>query len=217
MAKMGFKNISNDPFVYLELASSAASTAMGIESADNIFKISVVDSAGATPSAVPQFQIDGSTNGNITFEPNGSGGLKSPATYGYAVGGTNQVMVIDSTGLIGSSASAGGNGLIWSVITVDTAAVAGHGYICNGAGTVTVTLPATAAVGALFGVTGMNNATGWKLAVSSGQTIHFGVATTTTTTGYLQSAATYNVAQIVCNVANTGFIVLSAQGNITVV
>lgn len=109
-------------------------------------------------------------------------------------------------------------GLTWTVVTGTTqTAVAYNGYIANNAGTVTITLPALAAVGTIFEVTGMNNATGWKLAVASGQTIYFGIAATTTSTGYLQSSNTYDAVRIVCNVANTSFIVLSSVGNLTVV
>lgn len=109
-------------------------------------------------------------------------------------------------------------GLTWNVVTGASAtAVAYNGYIANNAGTVTITLPALAAVGAVFEVTGMNNATGWKLAVASGQTINFGTSATTITTGYLQSTNIYDAVRLVCNVANTSFIVLSSIGNVTVV
>ena len=111
-----------------------------------------------------------------------------------------------------------GSPFTWSVVTGTTqAAAVNSGYIANNAGTVTITLPATAAVGSIFEVTGMNNATGWKLMCNTGQTIRFGVASTTITTGYLQSTNIYDAVRLVCNVANTGFIVLSSVGNITVV
>ena len=48
-------------------------------------------------------------------------------------------------------------------------------------------------------------------------TNYFGTIATTTSTGYLQSTNIYDAVEMVCNVANTSFIVLSAQGNITIV
>lgn len=109
--------------------------------------------------------------------------------------------------------------LTWTVITASTqAAAVNHGYICNYAGQLVVTLPATAAVGTLISVTGMNTAAGWKVAQNAGQQIFFGTSTTTSGTGgSLAGTNIYDVVQLVCNTANTTWIVLGSIGNITVV
>jgi len=108
--------------------------------------------------------------------------------------------------------------IAWTVVlgAAQTAAV-NNGYIADNAGTTTVTLPATVAVGSLFAVTGMNNATGWRLAVNAGQIIRFGTFSTTVGTGFLNSTNIYDAVMIVCNITNTSFIVLNNVGNITVV
>jgi hypothetical protein len=108
-------------------------------------------------------------------------------------------------------------GTLWSVETADMAASANHGYIANKAGTLTFTLPVTCAVGKTFRFTGINTATGWKIAQNNGQTIYFGAsATTTGAAGYLQSTAIRDGVEIVCVVADTDFNVVSSIGNITV-
>jgi hypothetical protein len=106
----------------------------------------------------------------------------------------------------------------WTVVTgtTQTAAV-NHGYIANNAGQVTITLPTTCAVGDTIAVTGINNATGWKIAQSAGQQVFFGaVSTTLGATGSLTSSATRDAVLLLCVVANTTFNVISSIGNITV-
>lgn len=106
----------------------------------------------------------------------------------------------------------------WSVITADQNATVNNGYICNKAGLLTITLPATSTVGSLIEVTGMNTATGWKIGQNAGQQIFFGTSSTTSGTGgSLASSAIYDAVRLVCNVADTSWIVISSIGNITVV
>lgn len=75
MAQTG--NVTFGDTVYLYQESTASSIAAGIDSDDNIFKLSSSTSTdGSTiPSTNPNFLIDPSTNGNITFTPNGTGNL----------------------------------------------------------------------------------------------------------------------------------------------
>lgn len=111
-----------------------------------------------------------------------------------------------------------GPGVTWSVVTgTSQSAAVNAGYIANNAGLVTITLPTTAAVGTYLEVTGINNATGWKIAQSSGQQIFFGTSSTTAgATGSLASSNTRDSVRLVCVVANLTWNVLSSIGNITV-
>jgi hypothetical protein len=150
------------------------------------------------------------TNGQLLIGSTGVAPAAATLTQGTGISITNAAGSI--------TLNAVGGGKTWTVVTgTSQSAVANYGYFANNAGTVTVTLPATAAVGDAFSVCGMNNATGWKLAVGTGQTIYFGSAATTISTGYLQSTATYDNVHVVCNVANTSFVVVNSVGNITVV
>jgi hypothetical protein len=106
--------------------------------------------------------------------------------------------------------------LPWTDVTGTTQqAAVNNGYIANNAALVTITLPATAAVGKIIAIVG-KGAGGWKIAQNASQLINFGsVVTTTGATGYLSSTNAYDSIELVCVVANTTFVVRSSQGNIT--
>ena len=127
--------------------------------------------------------------------------------------GSGGITVTSSTGAIAISGS--GTGLTWSDVSGTTQAMAvDNAYIADNAAPVTLTLPATAAVGSVFGIVG-KGAGGWIVAESTGQTIRFGNVVTTVTTGTLASTNQYDVVWIVCITANTVFSVYGSIGNIT--
>lgn len=116
--------------------------------------------------------------------------------------------------------AASGGGLSWSVITADQSAVAAHGYICNKASALVLTLPASASIGDTIEVTGINTALGWKIAQNANQEIFFGLTSTTVgVTGYLQSSNIRDSVKIVCVVsgASSVYNVITSVGDITVV
>ena len=127
------------------------------------------------------------------------------------------ISVVNGAGTI--TLSVAGGGLSWTVVAgAAQALVVNSGYFANNAGTVVFTLPATCAVGDVIAVSGMNNATGWSIAQNALQQIFFGSASTTIGVGgSLASTLTYDSVEMVCNVANTSFVVQSAVGNITFV
>jgi len=164
----------------------------------------------------------------------GGTGIVSATAYAVITGGTTSTGAFQSVSGLGSSgqiltsngagalptwqAAGGGGSVTWSVITADQSAVVNNGYICNKAGLLTLTLPTTSAVGSLLEVTGMNTALGWSIAQGVGQQIFFGTSTTTSGAGgSLASSNIYDSVKLVCNVANTSWIVLSCIGNITFV
>lgn len=110
-------------------------------------------------------------------------------------------------------------GLVWSIKTSDlNPMVVDNGYIANKAGLLTFTLPTTCAVGKTLRVTGMNTATGWRIAQNANQIIHFGTSTTTTgASGHIDSTQIHDSVELVCCVTDLEFIVVSTTGNITVV
>lgn len=110
-----------------------------------------------------------------------------------------------------------GGGLSWSEVTgTSQTAVVNTGYIANNAGLVTITLPATAAVGSVVRIAG-KGAGLWKIAQNSGQTINFGsLATTAGASGYLEATNRYDAVEILCITANSTWVILSSVGNIEV-
>lgn len=178
----------------------------GTFSADTVTQHSVL--IGGASNAITSLAL---TNGQLPIGNTGSDPTAATLTAGTGVSITN------GAGSITIAAS--GGGLTWTVVTGTTqAAAVNNGYFANNAGTVTVTLPATAAVGTVVAVAGMNNATGWVLAQGGGQQVFFGSATTTSGAGgSLASTKTFDSVYLVCNVANTSWIVTNSVGNITVV
>lgn len=152
---------------------------------------------------------------------------------------TDGQLIIGSTGVdpVGASLTAGANititpaagsitiastasgGITWSIITADLdPMVVDNGYICNKAGLLTMTLPATAAVGTVQRVTGMNIDLGWKIAQRANQIIHFGDTDTTTGAGgSLASVLKRDSVELVCVVEDLEWNVISSLGNITIV
>lgn len=151
------------------------------------------------------------TNGQLAIGSTGVDPSAATLTAGTGVSITNGAgsITINSTG----------GGMSWTVVTGTTqAAAVNNGYIANNAGLVTVTLPATSAVGDIVAVTGINNATGWLVAQNAGNTIFFGTATTTPGVGgSLASTATRDTVFLLCVTANATWNVIDSIGNITIV
>lgn len=151
------------------------------------------------------------TNGQLAIGSTGADPSAATLTAGAGVSITNGAGSI--------TISATGGGLTWTVVTGTTqAAAVNSGYIANNAGQVTITLPATSAVGDTVAVTGINNATGWKIAQNAGNQIFFGTSSTTAGTGgSLTSTATRDAVRLLCTSTNANWQVLDSIGNITIV
>lgn len=151
------------------------------------------------------------TNGQLAIGNTGNDPTAATLTAGTGIS------IANASGSITISST--GGGLTWTVVTgTSQSAAVNNGYIANNAGLVTVTLPATSAVGDTVAVTGINNATGWKVAQNAGNQIFFGnTSTTAGTGGSLASTATRDTVYLVCMTANATWNVVTSIGNITVV
>jgi hypothetical protein len=109
--------------------------------------------------------------------------------------------------------------LIWSVITTNAAAVKGHGYFSNpttGPAGLTVTLPATSAVGDTIIVYAMSSG-GFEIGQNLGQFIQVGgLSTTTGTSGNVIATSVGDNIELVCSVANTQWEAISYNGNLII-
>lgn len=178
----------------------------GTFTADTVTQHSVL--IGGSSNAITSLAL---TNGQLAIGNTGNDPSAATLTAGTGV------TIANASGSI--TINAVGGALTWTVVTGTSASAAvNNGYIANNAGLVTVTLPAVSAVGDTVAVTGINNATGWKVGQNAGNQIFFGSASTTSGTGgSLASTATRDTVYLVCMVANGAWNVVGSIGNITVV
>lgn len=178
----------------------------GTFSADTVTQHAVL--IGGAANAITSLLL---TNGQLAI-----GNTANDPSAATLTAGTG-ITIANGAGTITISGT--GGGLTWTVVTGTTqAAAVNNGYIANNAGTVTVTLPATSAVGSVVAVTGINNDTGWVIAQNGGNQIFFGTSSTTAGAGgSLASTHTFDSVHLLCTAANTNWTVLNAFGNITIV
>lgn len=94
-------------------------------------------------------------------------------------------------------------GMTMTPINTNTNLVVNRGYILTGGGTLTLTLPATCAVGDIIYIKG-SGATGWIIAPNTGQNIYlYNQVGLTGATGTLISYDARDSVELVCTVANT--------------
>lgn len=149
------------------------------------------------------------TNGQIVI------GATSAAPAAATLTAGTGVSIANSTNSITISATGVGSTVV--VTTTTQAMTTNVSYIANDASLVTLTLPTTSAVGDEMTIM-YQGAGGWKIAQNAGQSIIFGTSTTTSGTGgSLASSAVGDCVTIRCQVANTTFIVVGSQGNLSVV
>jgi len=93
-----------------------------------------------------------------------------------------------------------------------------NGYITtDNASLVTLTLPATAAIGDTVRILGQGTA-GWRVLQNAGQSIHLLSETTTAGVGgSVSSTNRYDTVELICLVANTEWVCATVTGNLTVV
>jgi hypothetical protein len=184
------------------LYSSATNTVTDLATANSA---TLVTNASGVPAWTSSM-----TNGQVLI--GSTGATPVPAT----ITGTAGITVTNAAGSI--TISGGGGGYTWTEVTgVSQAMAANNGYITNNPALVTLTLPATAALGTTISIAG-KGAGGWKIAQNAGQEIFFGSsATTIGVTGYLQSTQQFDSIELLCITADTQWTVITGpQGAITV-
>lgn len=112
----------------------------------------------------------------------------------------------------GGTVSYGGSGLTWgNASSTPITASVNNGYVVTNAGTVTITLPTTAAVGDIVKVQGgVAGAGGWVLAPGASGNIRLGSANATSS---VASANQYDSISVICIVpATAGAVTWSLEG-----
>lgn len=192
-----FDNADNTKEIAFEASAITTATTRTITAADRDIDLAEIADSFVTPSgtAVP-------ASGVLTF-----------------ANGTNVTMTAAGSTITVNSTGGGSGGITWSILTSDLdPMVVDTGYIANKAGLLSMTLPATAAVGTVQRVTGMNTDVGWRIVQRASQQIHFGdLSTTSGVGGYLESTIKRDSVELVCVVANLEWNILSSLGNVTIV
>lgn len=198
---------------------------------DTVVKTVGSDSGSATPTS-HGFNIVGGTGvstagagADITITASATTPLSFPTDSGTATPAANAVTIAGSGGITTSGAAAtvtiDGSAFqqfSWAEETTTSRALTvNQGVVGNNAATITMTLPASAAVGDIFKMV-QKGAGVVKIAQNAGQTMHFGASDSTTGAGgYIESTAQWDAVEFVCTTANTDFAVLSSLGSWTIV
>jgi hypothetical protein len=149
------------------------------------------------------------TNGQLLIGSTGADPVPASITAGAGI------IVTPGAGTLTIAAT---NAITWTDVTGTSQAIAvDNGYSANNAALVTLTLPATAAIGDFYAIYA-KGAGLFKIAQNAAQSIQFGNQTTTSGTGgSLQATLVGDYVLIRCVTTNTGFAVMGSIGNITVV
>lgn len=206
------------------LGSSALQSIVG--GSDNIgigtFAGLLFSGSESSNIVIGSFGTNGESNA-IHIGTQGSGSAQQNKCFIAGIAGvtttnTNIVTINTSTGQLGAMSGTGG-GLTWVDVTGATQTVAvGTGYLSDRAGAVTFTLPASATLGDVFRIAGVQGS--WTLAQNANQQVKIGSSATTVGVG--GSLASTNAGDCIeCVATNTSastvWRVMSSMGNITVV
>lgn len=153
--------------------------------------------------------LGAATNGQLPIGNTGNAPTLATITAGSGIG------IANGAGSITISSS--GGGFAWTEVTGTSASLAvNNGYIANNAGLVTLTLPATAALGDTIKVVG-KGAGLFRIAQNASQFVNI-VSTTTTVgvTGSLTATEQFDCIDLICTTTNNGWIAHTVTGNFTV-
>lgn len=159
---------------------------------DVVGQVSTANSAGlvTTSAGVPTWS-NSMDDGEFII-----GATGAQPQVGTIAAGTG-IVVTPGTNSITISATAGGGGLIWSVIAGTTqAAAVNSGYITSNAGLTTITLPANCMAGSVISVQGQGSG-GWLIQAPGAQIIRIG-ASPSSAGGSVASADRYDAITLVC-------------------
>jgi len=179
-------------------------------SADNVLTAfgTTNSSVLTTTSAGVPFYPGSMTNGQLLIGSTGGNPTLATLTPGIGMAVTN------GAGSVTISTSGGGLSTVKVAGNTQTIAVNTR-YIATNALQTVFTLPATFAVGDVFGIVGESGSGGWKINCALGVTIYVGDGFVTGATDSIQSTDPTDAIYLTCDTANTVWITpLPPQGNI---
>ena len=228
----GIVAYDNTAGVFSETAMVQYSVLTGGANAQSI--VQVAPSAVAGHALVSNGSSSNPGFATAVIVAGGGTGLSSLTTYELIAGGTTttgnvqqipigtagQILTSNGPGVLPSFQASPGESWIDVTSSTQTVASTNVGYVTDNATIVTYLLPATAAFGQVFEITGgaSGSATApWILTQNALQSISFGNSITTVGTGgSIASTLQYDSIRLVCVVADTQWNVLSSVGNLIV-
>jgi hypothetical protein len=129
------------------------------------------------------------------------------------------ISITPGAGTISIAATGAPGGVTWTAVTVNAGLTVNTGTIANKAGLLTMTLPATAAIGDILEFTNINTAVGLRVAQNANQAITLaGTTSTVGVGGYVETTQLGDSLKMICTVAgaSTRWQALSIIGNFTV-
>lgn len=145
-------------------------------------------------------------NDGIPVGPNASGTI-------FTLGGTG-VKTSGNAGTNTETWNVVGGGLKWNVISANQTLAVNNGYIVvSPGGAVSLALPAVSALGDVIRVT-LDGATSWTITIAGGQSVQYANINATST---LTTTSIGDTVELVCQIANTRWNMISAVGNINAI
>lgn len=221
----GVLNITGDGTI---ISTSGSGSTLSITT-ESVYTLSADTGSATASSNAITVQGDGfvtSTVGSgssLTINSNAANAIN--ADSGSATASSNAFSIVGGTGITTSATGstltidATGAGFIWINVTSATQQMdVNNGYIANdGATLVTLTLPATAAVGDIVAVQGAGSGL-WTIAQNDTQVIHSNLGDTTTgTDGSLSSTSRYDRVTLMCIATDTDWVVNGSVGTLSFV
>lgn len=199
MATLGLRSLNGNQFLYSE-GTGGQSSAAGIDSGTNNFKIVLSSTAGATPGGTAVVTMEPGANGNISLTPNGSGSvivskatIQSGAIDNTAIGATTASTVnATSYSLNGVPVSFGGTTWVDSGAGPTASLNGGEGMKVLWFVPGTITLNGVAD-GDSFKIVPIAGTSGYSVVGDSGQQFSVAGASGTTLTAGTLPYATLNI------------------------
>jgi len=153
----------------------------------------------------------------VTTLTGNSGGAVGASAGNINVVGSGAIIVTGSPGTNTLTVSTSSEGLMWSAIGASQALVVGHGYFCTTGAALSLSLPATSAIGDMIEIS-LDGSTSFSITQGAGQQVRFGILQTTSGAGgSITSTEAGDSIRMVCSVANLKWNVLSSIGNLIIV
>ena len=152
------------------------------------------------------YVIKNTSTGVVTVQSSGANTIKAMPS--------NSILFLTCISTSGTTAASwdatnlaeAGGGLAWvSASSTPITATVNTGYVITDASQVTITLPATAAIGSVVRIAG-SGGSGWILAPNSGQTIFINGSSAGTS---ITSGGATDCIEVVCTFANTNWVAAS--------